>query len=221
MMGHQHALGGVAAWLAALPVVHAATGPLTPGQAALGAVLAAGGGMVPDLDQRGSTVGRTYGPVTNVLARAVGFIAGGHRNGTHSLLGLAVTGALVFVVATTGWQWATVWLMLGVGIRGLRKGKHPWYAAIGLAGFAGMVTLLVAAADVDPVVALVGGVTLGAASHVALDGLTPQGVPLLWPFSKRRFSIPLVTTGSWSSPFVTGALTALVCLLGWLTLVTA
>lgn len=35
---------------------------------------------------------------------------------------------------------------------------------------------------------------VGYLSHIAADGLTPQGVPLLWP-SRRRFSLPICTTG--------------------------
>lgn len=35
----------------------------------------------------------------------------------------------------------------------------------------------------------------GYLSHLILDALNPQGVPLLWPI-KYRFSIPIVNTGS-------------------------
>lgn len=38
---------------------------------------------------------------------------------------------------------------------------------------------------------------LGWGSHLALDLLTPAGVPLLWPWG-RRFSLPAVRTGSWA-----------------------
>jgi inner membrane protein len=36
---------------------------------------------------------------------------------------------------------------------------------------------------------------VGYLSHLAADGLTPAGVPLLWPI-KRRFCLPLCRTGS-------------------------
>lgn len=57
-------------------------------------------------------------------------------------------------------------------------------------------------------------VFLGYLSHLLLDALNPQGVPLLWP-SKRRFSLPLMQTGSfWEKIFflpllVLGTLTLL------------
>lgn len=37
------------------------------------------------------------------------------------------------------------------------------------------------------------GLSWGYASHLAADMLTAQGIPLLAPFSKRRFVLPLVT----------------------------
>jgi inner membrane protein len=40
----------------------------------------------------------------------------------------------------------------------------------------------------------VAGVAVG--SHLLADALTPSGVPLLWPLSRRRFSVPLTTAGN-------------------------
>jgi inner membrane protein len=51
------------------------------------------------------------------------------------------------------------------------------------------------------VLAVMGGqwaaapVVIGYLSHLAADGLTPSGVPLLWP-AKRRFTLNLCETGS-------------------------
>lgn len=216
MMGHQHALGGAATWLAAAPLL-----PLTPGQTVLGVVLAAGGGMVPDLDQAGSTVARTFGPVTWVLAKITAAVSGGHRNGTHSVPGLAVTGVLLGVAA---WlvPWVAVWVVLGIGVRGLRKGRHKWTAAVTLAAACGGVTWLVRASGMDPTVPLVVGGVLGAVSHVGLDMLTPQRCPLWWPFSKRRYGVGLVTTGSpRTSGAVTGVLTVAVGVAGYLSVLAA
>ena len=51
------------------------------------------------------------------------------------------------------------------------------------------------ARPVDLPFQLLAGVSLGALSHVALDMLTPQGVPVL-PFSRRgRLAVPVCRTG--------------------------
>ena len=43
-------------------------------------------------------------------------------------------------------------------------------------------------------VPLVEPLLVGYLSHLIADGLTPAGVPLLWP-NRRRFTVPLVATG--------------------------
>lgn len=212
MMGRQHALAGSAAFLALSPALDAAYG-VTPGEIALGAFLAAGGAMIPDLDQHGSTIGRTYGPVTNVAARLIAAVSGGHRNGTHSLVGLvAFTAIATAALAAGGWAlYALLWLMLGVAARAYDLGipAHRSITAVIHAVVMAGVTLYVAALGVDLAVPVVGGMVIGVASHIATDMLTPQGCPLLWPVRRTRFGVPLVTTGSrWTSPMVTAVLTA-------------
>ena len=49
---------------------------------------------------------------------------------------------------------------------------------------------------------------VGYLSHLLADGLTPSGVPLLWP-NRRRFSLPLCKTGSAMEMLVVGLLAAL------------
>ena len=242
MMGHQHALGATAAWLAAAPAIDMVAHLSAP-QVALGAVLAAGGGMLPDLDQHGSTVARTYGPVTNVLARVVGWLAGGHRNGTHSLLGLALLGVLAWALAVPlGVPWLTTWLLLGIGFRGLRERRTRWYHQIGLSLFAAAVTGVLWLAGLPVALPVIGGAVIGAASHIALDMLTPQRCPVWWlpeflvrilrrcgrrgqavaRAARKRYGVGLVTTGSrWTSPIVTWVLTAAVGASAFLALVAA
>lgn len=215
MLGRQHALAGTAAWLAVAPLLDQ-----TPGQVALGALVAAGGGMVPDLDQRGSTIGRTYGPITNVAARLIGAVSGGHRNGTHSLLGVALLTGLAWLATVYGGplRWVLLWVVLGVGCRayGLALPGHRRLTSIIHAVSMGLVTVLVLRSGMDLTTVLVWGIGLGAASHVATDMLTPQRCPLLWPVSKARYGVGLVTTGSpWTSRLVTLVLSLLV---GWLAL---
>jgi Predicted membrane-bound metal-dependent hydrolase (DUF457). len=54
------------------------------------ATLTAGAGILPDLDEPGSTIARTFGFLTGAFAWIVHQLSGGHRKGTHSLLGLAL-----------------------------------------------------------------------------------------------------------------------------------
>lgn len=211
MMGVQHALGGSVLAVAALPWLEAQYG-LTAGQEVLTVALAVGGGMVCDLDMPGSTIGRTYGPVTNVLARLVAFVARGHRKGTHCLLGLLVFALVADRAAVAGGLTSAllVWIMLGVACRaaGLAVPGHRSLTAIIHAFTMGLLTVLVLASGVDPHVPLVAGMVLGTVSHVVLDMLTDKGCPLLYPFSRRCYGVDIFTTGSrWTSPLVTGGLT--------------
>ena len=56
MLGHDHALTGAVAFTAVAPLLHV-TGP---GLLA-GLVLTAGAGVLPDIDEPGSTIARSYG----------------------------------------------------------------------------------------------------------------------------------------------------------------
>lgn len=53
---------------------------------------------------------------------------------------------------------------------------------------------------------LIAPLIIGYLSHILGDGLTPSGVPLLWP-NKRRFSANLFKTWSWHETLFVGALT--------------
>lgn len=92
MMGPAHALSGACAFsLAALPA------NLPADQYAIGVVVCAGAAVLPDIDHPGSGVSRTFWHLTRGFAWAVSKVSGGHRNGTHSFLGVAVFTALVFI----------------------------------------------------------------------------------------------------------------------------
>lgn len=68
------------------------------------------------------------------------------------------------------------------------------------------------ALPLDPVpLALASGFALGGITHVALDMLTPQGVPIR-PFSRRgKVAAPLCTTGKWGEYVFLAALIAWGC----------
>ncbi|MCD0448893.1 metal-dependent hydrolase [Actinocorallia sp. API 0066] len=91
MMGRTHALSGAALFTAGAIPLH-----LPPDQIVIGAVACAGAAVLPDIDHHGSHVARTFGPLTRGFAWVVGKVAGGHRNGTHSALGVGLLAAVVF-----------------------------------------------------------------------------------------------------------------------------
>src|SRR5437762_547391 len=85
MLGHDHALSGALAFAAVAPLL-----PVGGIQLAVAATLTAGAGVLPDLDEPGSTIARTFGFLTGTFAWIVNRISGGHRKGTHSLLGIGL-----------------------------------------------------------------------------------------------------------------------------------
>ena len=111
------------------------------------------GSLLPDIDHRGSYLGRRL-PLLSWITN----IAVGHRGATHA--------PFINVFFTTILAFGTYHLLLGFGILQLIS----------------LLFLL--------------GCMIGAFSHIFLDALTKSGVPLLYPFSKRHFSIGNFRTGS-------------------------
>jgi membrane-bound metal-dependent hydrolase YbcI (DUF457 family) len=212
--GHTHALSGAVTGAATgLYVLHL---PLT-GTVAL-AGLTAGAAVLPDIDHPDATLAHCFGFLTKMFAWLVGKIAGGHRKGTHSVLGIAVfTGLAWLAVAyradTAGRIGLCVLLSLIIagGLYALRIGGH-WADLLAIGGAIAMTVTGTGLA----LVAFATG--LGCATHVfGGDMLTDSGCPLAYPFSRYRFKW-------WGEPlaFTTGtrpeALYALVLSLGlgWL-----
>src|SRR5450755_3420121 len=136
MMGRSHVLVGGAGYLTLAAMAPGALGHLPPAQLAAGAVCAGAASLLPDLDCPGSTIARALGPLSDLLARLVSLIGGGHRNGTHSLL---------------------AWLAVSVGFT-LALGTRHGVALVG-ASMGGSAALIAAARvkpPVDPVVELSG-----------------------------------------------------------------
>lgn len=215
-LGHTHALSGIVTGLAAGSLVlHERTGPLL-----LLAGLTAAYALAPDLDHCGTTEARSFGFVTEIFAWCVEKISGGHRHGTHSLLGIAAfTGAawLACLFRHTAGGRVALFIILAAGfasaLDALRIGGHVGNL-LALAGAAvmcwngyGLVLVPLAAA-------------LGTVTHLAGDSLTRCGVPLLWPTTMREFHLlprPLrFTTGHWPEHvIVTPLLLAALAVLAW------
>ncbi len=182
MLGHSHALSGLAAGAATLPWA-----PVQGTVAQVAWVAAAGGfAMLPDLDHSGSTVSDMWGPITDVPSGAVGRLAQGHRWGTHDAvlaplafgalalaIGLALR-ALNFVIPGRAentvvgnliLSWGSAWLLLQ---HSPGPGWLPW------------------------------AVALGVLTHIAGDAITTAGVPVpvLWVFHRARLKLLPIRTGA-------------------------
>lgn len=123
MMGPSHAACGAAAWVALTAdyqlhlqdlTVPIGWGVLDVGDTGVltGALVTAGAALLPDLDHPDGTVARSLRPLSTWLARGICRLSGGHRRGTHSVLGVAVFTGLAAAaqkigipVEGLGWVW--------------------------------------------------------------------------------------------------------------------
>lgn len=215
MLGRSHALSGLAAGAAAgLYVSH---GGLA--HTALLAGLTAGFATLPDLDHCGTTAARSLGLLSEVFAWIVEHISGGHRHGTHSLLGAAVVTSLawlawVFRATVPGKAGLALIVALAVaaGLRALHIGGHLADAAA--AAGAGWLAWQGWPLSVVPLACGLGWVT-----HMLGDSLTDSGVMWLWPFSLRRYHLPepfAFTTGTRPERWIVApGLVLVTAWLGW------
>lgn len=197
MLGHSHALSGLAAGAATLPWA-----PVEGTVAQVAWVAAVGGfAMLPDLDHSGSTVSDMWGPVTDVPSGAIGRLAQGHRWGTHdAILGPVVFGALA--IAAAGAFWSSLLLMalaIGLALRALHfviPGRTENTVVGNLILSWGGAWLLMAHSP-NPAW-LPWAVALGVLTHIAGDALTTAGVPvpLIWIFRRCRLKLLPIRTGA-------------------------
>ncbi|HAY42359.1 MAG TPA: hydrolase [Micrococcaceae bacterium] len=194
MMGGHHAMSGAAAWLAITTPV--AVGSMNLGFGVLhmgrwetlaGAIVCAGAALLPDADHHKATIARSLPPISNIVTRVIGKVAGGHRNGTHSILGI-----LFFIfIAWLADSWSMEVDQLGVVYPGAAlfaillisfavksvKFMPPllcWVIALAAGAFVGM-----NAPDERAWFPL--AVTVGVIVHIVGDMLTIGGCNLLWP----------------------------------------
>ncbi len=197
MLGHSHALSGLAAGAAALPWA-----PVHGTVAQVAWISAAGGfAMLPDLDQQGSTISRMWGPVTDVPSGLVGTIARGHRWGTHdAILAPAAFGLLAYAAA--GAYWSSLLLLslaIGLALRALHfviPGRAENTVIGNLVLSWGGAWLLLEHSP-SPVW-LPWAVGLGVLAHIAGDFLTKEGVPvpMFWLISRSRLAPIHLRTGA-------------------------
>jgi membrane-bound metal-dependent hydrolase YbcI (DUF457 family) len=197
VLGHSHALSGLAAGAATLPWA-----PVQGGVAQAAWVAAAGGfAMLPDLDQRGSTISRMWGPLTDLPSGVVGTVARGHRWGTHdAVLGPVAFGLLA--LAASGAYWSSLLVLalaIGLALRALHfviPGRAENTVIGNLVLSWGSAWLLL---EHSPSPGwLPWAVGLGVLAHIAGDFLTKEGVPvpLLWVVRRSRLAPVHLRTGA-------------------------
>jgi len=214
MMGTSHALTGTLAFAVSTLAIDIHN----PMQVALGAALATGGALLPDIDHPNSTVTKTYGPLTRLLSWFSKHALGGHRMGTHSVPGIAVLGVALYA----SWLYIELWparvflvfvmsLALSAAIRLLHI--DGWIDDFLPIPVSITLVLLVPASlnVVGPAIAL------GCLAHMLGDMLTPSGCPVFWPLSKRKFRFNLFVTNTWPERYVVVPLTVagIIAVTGW------
>lgn len=99
MMAPAHMVSGAAAWLGLGALATHVGRPLPTVALAGGAVLATVAALGPDIDTDASTMSRSLGWFTRIVSLVTRVLAGGHRNGTHSLSGVAVCAVSTWAIA--------------------------------------------------------------------------------------------------------------------------
>lgn len=205
MMGTSHAATGLLA--GAGVAVLCQSDLLTTATCAL---VGGGAALLPDLDEPGSTVGRSLGRVTGLAAEGLREVSrrtylrtaterelrapkdGGHRHLTHTLPAALVFGAVAAAVMLVPLGAALlVFAMTALGLGTVLRSMRRWgrlrtrkRATVVVAGLLAAGTFLVEGSG--PPAWLMGlTVFAGALTHILGDWLTKSGVPLAWPFTVR------------------------------------
>lgn len=216
MLGRNHALSGAVGFLATGPLV---VPNATMGQHALGTVVCAAWALVPDLDHPGAAASRRLGVVGRLLSGVIRVLAGGHRQGTHSLAASALValGAWWVTYRAPSPTIAAVIAALAVIFAAPLLGKAVGVtisAALGL-GLGITIGWLLWTGTVVTDTWFFWAMTLGFTLHWIGDVITSRGVSLLWPVSRRRVKVPLFTTGSGIETVIAAILAAAFTVLGW------
>ncbi|GAA4109250.1 metal-dependent hydrolase [Enteractinococcus coprophilus] len=223
MMGAQHAACGAAAWVAVasnyeLPIT-AVTEPLVeayprlawlpealplgfgllevgPAAVFMGAIICAGAALLPDIDHHNASIAHSLPPMTKILARFFQKASGGHRNGTHSIVGVVFFGVVAwlasFLVITGCGRFGD--LNIGAGLMAVilsafafkvlhfmpdSARRAPWAAGI----LVGVITAVVTPSGQSWLITCI---VLGVVVHIVGDMLTKEGCNIFWPLTLKR-----------------------------------
>lgn len=179
MMGYSHSISAAASWLFLNEINVISIG--SPAVLVVSTLACAGAGMLPDIDHKNGTIAHSLPPFSQMITSATSALFGGHRKGTHSLLGLIFFWGIAIAAERLvyhGVPWASLLITAYMGGLALRVFGAPggWLGAIGL-GYLAWST------DSLPLTPIAIGV--GATIHIVGDALTTRGVNLLWPLALR------------------------------------
>lgn len=202
--GPTHAISGLAAWAAVTSLANThAIGQLSPKTWVVGATLASGAALLPDIDHPKSTVARTFGGISRGFSAAIsglsGFLyrltrtkrdsnrEGTHRGFTHTVVFAIIAGLITTAIVQTSDGTALGVLMFffaGLAVRGIMHSWSPRRDAIliTVASLALTVACWMWAGDQPTEAAAFGvAVMIGCIAHFIGDAITEQGCPMLWP----------------------------------------
>lgn len=190
MMGRTHALSGAVAYAALAPLLHA-----TPTQVAVGAVCTAGAALLPDLDHPRASATRALGPVTMGAGWLVRTLSGGHRHGSHSLVGIGAFAAIGWLCSLGEFaSMAALWVLASLAVRAFRRRDPIAERVLVAVVMAGGAWWLVSHYDLHAWF-LPLSIGLGATAHLLGDAMTEQGIRPLWPVSRWHMRIATIDTG--------------------------
>src|SRR5258706_12828897 len=202
--GPTHAMSGLLAWSAvtALATDHA-IGQLSPRAWVVGAVLAIGAALLPDLDHPESTVSSTFGSIRQGISSGMNALShgvyrltrtkrdsnrdGGHRGLTHTLVFAIIAAVITTAIVQTSQKWAMPVLMFVFCALAVRGIMHKWSsrhdALMITLTSGGLTALCLLWTDQTSANAAACGVAvgIGCIAHYIGDAITEQGCPMLWP----------------------------------------
>jgi membrane-bound metal-dependent hydrolase YbcI (DUF457 family) len=198
MMGGHHAATGAAAWVAvtaSTPIAFGWYEGVTNTGVIAGALVCAGAALLPDADHHSGTIANSLKPVSNVVVKGIETVSGGHRKGTHSILGVAVFTAIAWGLSllsidTGNEEIGSILigpgimcvLLVAFALKALKITRDtkllPWTTSITLA-------VLIAIFAPEEWFWMPFSVALGCVVHILGDLVTTAGVPLLWPLKFR------------------------------------
>lgn len=202
--GPTHAMSGLAAWAAVTAFAGAdAIGQLTPKTWVVGATLASGAALLPDIDHPKATVASTFGGISRGMSAGISGISGvvyrltrthrdpdrkgTHRGLTHTLVFAVLSGLVTTAIVQSSAGWALGVLMFffaGLAVRGIMHSWSPNRDALLIAVASLLLTIACWAwAGDQPSNAAAFGVAvmIGCVAHLVGDAITEEGCPMLWP----------------------------------------
>lgn len=202
MLGRNHALYAAAGWVGAYPYLGFTGAELKdPALFAVSTALAAGCGVLPDLDHPDARPARHFGVLSKLVAKIVAHGAGGHRVGTHSFTFAAALGVATWAAHWLPWDGGR-WLATVCSVFCVSLGATLVMPSLGFRVPHWAMPLLAAGGGwyawthydtLRPLLwVLVAG---GTVCHILCDLVTRGGVPLLHPWKPDRYAVGLFRVG--------------------------